>query len=97
MDPFNIVIKNGTEQLDLNIHPKDTGSYMVVYHGALVGEIFIGQGESWKAISANDLDAITYPIYKYDETSGHADMLLKQEIVQRIGAEIKGRVKVSLP
>ncbi|MCX2452353.1 hypothetical protein OQX61_13850 [Pedobacter sp. PLR] len=89
MDPFNIVIKNGTEQLDLNIHPQEAGSYKIVYHGALVGEIFIGQGESWEAISANDLDAVTYSGYEYDETSGHADMLLKQELVQSIGGEIK--------
>ncbi|WP_316839358.1 hypothetical protein [Pedobacter gandavensis] len=87
MDPFNIVIKNGNEQLDLNIHPQEAGIFKIVYHGALVGEIFIGQGGSWEAISANDLDAAT--IYEYEETSGHADILLEQEIVQSIGGEIK--------
>ncbi|WP_316752995.1 hypothetical protein [Pedobacter gandavensis] len=89
MDPFNIVIKNGNEQLDLNIHPQEAGGYKIIYHGALVGQIFMGQGGSWEAISANDLDIVTYPVYEYDETSGHADMLLEQELVQRIGGEIK--------
>lgn len=89
MDPFNIIIKNGNEQLDLNIHPQEAGRYKIIYHGGLVGDVFMGKGESWEAISAEEFDAVTYPIYEYHETSGHADILLEQEIVQRIGVEIK--------
>ncbi|WGQ10563.1 hypothetical protein QG516_02700 [Pedobacter gandavensis] len=89
MDPFNIMITIGNEKLDLNIHPEEAGSYKIIYHGALVGEIFMGQGESWEAISADDLDPFPHPIYKYDETSGHAGILLEQDVVQQIGEQIK--------
>ena len=42
MDPFNIIINAGGEQIDLNIHPQESGTYKIVYHGALIGEIFLG-------------------------------------------------------
>lgn len=94
MDPFNIIIKNQGTQIDLNIHPQEAGSYKIIYHGALMGEIFMGDGgENWQAISANDLDSGGYPIYENDETSGHADLLLDVRIVQMIGKEIKNTVK----
>jgi hypothetical protein len=51
MDPFNIVIRNGQQQIDLNIHPQETGSYMIIYHGTLLGKIFLvsQRPANWKA------------------------------------------------
>ncbi|ETZ24666.1 hypothetical protein [Pedobacter sp. V48] len=88
MDPFNIIITSHGEKVDLNIHPQEAGSYKVVCHGGLVGEIFMGKSGSWEAVSADDLDFGGYPIYEYDETSGHADLLLDEQVVQDIGQQI---------
>lgn len=88
MDPFNIIIKIDGRQTDLNIHPQEAGSYKVVFHGALIGEIFRGNEESWQAVTAEDLQPGGFPIYEYDETSGHQDILLDPATVQEIGKEI---------
>lgn len=87
MDPFNIVIKAQSEQIDLNIHPQDGANFKVVYHGGLVGEMFLDNGK-WEAVSADDLDTGGYPVYEYDETSGHADILLDQRVIAEIGREL---------
>lgn len=92
MDPFNIIIKYKGEQIDLNIHPQDADSYKVIYHGGLVGEIFMSDTGNWTAVSAEDLDSGGYPIYEYDETSGHTDLLLDEDIVKQIGMQISERV-----
>ena len=89
MDPFNIIISSKGEKIDLNIHPQEAGTYKIVYHGALVGEIFMGNdGENWEAITAEELEPGGYPIYEYDETSGHQDILLDKATVQEIGRQI---------
>jgi len=87
MDPFNIVIKAHGEQIDLNIHPQDGVNFKVVYHGGLVGEMFLDNG-NWQAVSADDLDSAGYPIYEYDENSGHADILLDEAVIAKIGREL---------
>lgn len=92
MDPFNIIIKTQGKQIDLNIHPQDADSYKVIYHGGLVGEIFIGKTGDWTAVAADDLDSGGYPLYEYDEASGHEDLLLDEDIVKQIGAQINQRV-----
>ena len=89
MDPFNIIISTGGEKIDLNIHPQEAGIYKIVYHGALVGEIFMGSdGENWEAVTAEELQPGGFPIYEYDETSGHQDILLDDATVQEIGRQI---------
>lgn len=89
MDPFNIIIKSGGEQIDLNIHPQETGAFKVVYHGALIGEVFMGNdGENWEAVTADQLEPGGFPVYEYDETSGHQDILLDHATIQAIGKEI---------
>ncbi|WP_316812126.1 hypothetical protein [Pedobacter heparinus] len=89
MDPFNIIIRAGGEQIDLNIHPQEAGSYKIVFHGALLGEIFMGSGgENWEAITADELEPGGFPVYEYDENSGHEDILLDHDTVQEIGRQI---------
>lgn len=89
MDPFNIIINAGGEQIDLNIHPQESGTYKVVYHGALIGEIFLGSdGKTWQALTADELQPGGFPVYEYDETSGHQDILLDEDTVQEIGRQI---------
>ncbi|RYF97749.1 MAG: hypothetical protein EOO02_20310 [Chitinophagaceae bacterium] len=89
MDPFNIIIKPAGRQVDLNIHPQEAGTYKIIYHGALLGEILMGSdGEIWEAITADELEPGGFPIYAYDETSGHQDLLLDQNVVDQIGKEI---------
>lgn len=89
MDPFNIIINTGGEQIDLNIHPQEAGTYKIVYHGALIGEIFLANdGETWQALTADELQPGGFPVYEYDETSGHQDILLDEDTVQEIGRQI---------
>lgn len=89
MDPFNIIIKSNGEQIDLNIHPQEAGTYKVIYHGALLGEIFMGsEGGNWKALTAEQLQPGGFPVYEYDETSGHEYILLDKETIQEIGRQI---------
>jgi hypothetical protein len=89
MDPFNIIIKIDGAQVDLNIHPQEAGTYKIIFHGALLGEIFMGnEGENWEAVTADELEPGGFPVYKYDETSGHQDILLDEALVQEIGRQI---------
>ncbi|MES2828816.1 MAG: hypothetical protein V4687_11690 [Bacteroidota bacterium] len=89
MDPFNIVIKPGNTQIDLNIHPQEAGTYKVIYHGALIGEIFMGSNEeAWEALTAEQMQPGGFPVYAYDENSGHEDLLLDDNVIQQIGKQI---------
>lgn len=89
MDPFNIVIKPGNTQIDLNIHPQEAGTYKVIYHGALIGELFMGSNEDiWEALTAEQLEPGGFPVYRYDESSGHEDLLLDKRVIQLIGDQI---------
>lgn len=89
MDPFNIIINVNGEQIDLNIHPQEAGTYKIVFLGALLGEIFMGSGgENWEVMTAEELEPRGRPIYEYDENSGHEDILLDDAIVQEIGRKI---------
>lgn len=89
MDPFNIIISPKGSQIDLNIHPQEAGTYKIIYHGALLGEIFMGSsGENWEAVTADALEPGGYPVYEYDESSGHQDLLLDEQVIQQIGREI---------
>lgn len=89
MDPFNIMISVSGEQIDLNIHPQETGNYKIIFHGALLGEIFKENGtENWEAMTAEQLEPGGFPVYEYDENSGHEDILMDAAAVQEIGRQI---------
>jgi hypothetical protein len=89
MDPFNIVIRVGTEQLALNIHPEGPANFKLALAGELIGEIFkSADGGSWQALpreqmqggDASELNTVT--------GSDAQDLLLDNQVVQRIGLEI---------
>ena len=88
MENFDVNINYKGEELTLNIHPEEAGSYQVIFHGALVGELFMGDSENWEAVPADDPEAENRPVYEYDETSGHVDMLKDDAVVQQIGRAI---------
>jgi uncharacterized protein YgfB (UPF0149 family) len=89
MNPFNIMIRIDGAQIELNIQPQEAGTYKIIYHGALLGEILMGNdGENWEAITADELEPGGFPVYEYDETSGHQDILLDHTVVQEIGRQI---------
>jgi len=87
MDPFNVIIKKDNKQIDLNIHPQEGGSFMVIYHGALIGEVFQGTA-GWEAVTADELQPGGFPVYEYDETSGHEDILLDAALIASVGQAI---------
>ncbi|HKG04991.1 MAG TPA: hypothetical protein VKB19_00960 [Pedobacter sp.] len=87
MDPFNIIIRENNKPIDLNIHPQEAGSFKVIYHGALIGEVFVGNA-GWEAVTADELQPGGFPVYEYDESSGHEEILLDKDIIQSIGRAI---------
>ena len=90
MDPFNIVIRSKEgKQIDLNLHPQEAGTYKVIYHGALIGEIFMGSNDrNWEALTAEQLEPGGFPVYQYDENSGHEYIMLDEKTIQEIGQKI---------
>lgn len=89
MDPFNIILDVQGEQIDLNIHPQREGAYKIIYHGMLLGEIFLeSDGQVWEAVTAQALQPVGFPVYENDETSAYQHILLDGEIVQHIGRAI---------
>jgi hypothetical protein len=93
MDPFNIIIRVENKQIDLNIHPQEASSFKVIYHGALLGEVFMSKA-GWEAVTADELQPGGFPVYEYDETSGHEDILLNNEIIQAIGQAISEQTNI---
>lgn len=45
-------------------------------------------GENWEAVTADQLQPGGFPVYAYDETSGHQDLLMDQKVIDLIGREI---------
>jgi hypothetical protein len=89
MENFKVNLIYKGEELTLDIHPEEAGSYQVIFHGALVGELFMKDAENWEAVPADVPEAGNRPVYEYDETSGHVDMLKDDEVVQNIGKAIQ--------
>ena len=89
MDPFNIVVRRAGKQLGLNIHPKGTWAYMVLFEGSLVGEVFIsGQGNLWEAVAASELLSGDYPSYPCDNSFDCEGIMTDRAMVNQIGGEI---------
>ena len=89
MEPFIITVGKGQAEIELHVHPQQAGSYKIIFHGALLGEILIDKGyKDWQAISADELQPGDFPVYAHDETSGHQDILLDDALVQEIGRQI---------
>lgn len=96
MDPFNIVIRRAGKQLGLNIHPKDSVGYMVLFEGSLVGEIFLdATGQIWGAVSASELLEGDYPDYPCDLSVDCEGLLSDTEMVDVIGREISKTLGMS--
>ena len=89
MESFTIKIWKEGEEINLNIHPQQAGTYKIIYHGALLGEILITRwSKKWETITADELEPGGFPVYEYDETSVHQDILLDHATVQEIGRQI---------
>lgn len=91
MDPFNIIVSLDGQKFDLNIHPQEPMVYKVLYHGGLVGEIFLtDDGQNWKAVSVKDLDPeLETPMYEYDGSIDDVQIILEGDHAQHIGEAIE--------
>jgi hypothetical protein len=95
MDPFNIVIRRNGKPLGLNIHPKDEVGFMVLFEGALVGELFLDeQGKTWGAISARELLKDGHAGYPCDESADCESLMFDKELINRIGREISNTLNL---
>jgi hypothetical protein len=89
MDPFSIVIRRNSKPLTLNIHPKDSTGFMVLFEGALVGELFLDeQGRTWGALSARELFKDGHKGQRCDVSVDCEGLMFDKELMNRIGREI---------
>lgn len=88
MEPFNIKIGYGANEVTLTILPAaDEGCYKVIYFGGIVGAIRTGV-DCWELIPEEELIAGELPFYKHDLNSGRINVVLNESTVDEIGEEI---------
>jgi len=89
MESFNIVIDIQNSTYSLTVQPEEAGTYKIIYHGALVGAITMGQSEGiWEALPVDELDPGIFPMYEHDAEKDEVRIVLDAETVKSIGAKI---------
>ncbi|TKC06702.1 hypothetical protein FA048_15990 [Pedobacter polaris] len=89
MNAFNILISRNNRLINLNIRPVGDIGFMVLFKGALVGELFLDeQGSAWGAISARELFKYGNIDYPCDESADCRGLIFDKELISRIGREI---------
>ena len=94
MKSFDIHINLEGKTVSLTIQPEEAGTYKVIYHGTLVGEITMGNtGENWEVIPIDQVNPGIFPMYEHDAAKSTGRITLDPETVQNIGKEISVNVK----
>lgn len=89
MEPFNIKIGYGDNEVTITILPTDNGYYKVIYYGAVLGAVrHDGHFEHWEAVPDEEIIAGDLPLYKHDLTADRLDIIVDDITAERIGEEI---------
>ena len=88
MEPFNIKIGYGANQVTLTIFPIDEYQYKVIYYGAILGAVKYDI-DCWESIPSEELEADDLPLYQHDVNSGRIYLILNEATVDEIGNEIE--------
>lgn len=88
MDSFNIIINISGQEIALTIQPEEAGTYKVIYHGMLVGEITMGE-DGWNAIPMDQVNPGIFPMYEHKADSDVPRLVLDKKIVAQIGEAIE--------
>jgi hypothetical protein len=88
MEPFNIKIGYGVNEVTLTILPIGEHQYKVIYYGAVLGGVkYIA--DSWEPIAQDNLEAGDLPYYHHNINSGNINVILDEATVDEIGEEIE--------
>jgi hypothetical protein len=86
MESFDIIIAVQDKDVSLTLQPEKAGTYKVIYHGMLVGEITSGEyGDSWHAVPVEEVEPGIYPMYEHDASKGIPRIVLDELTLQQIG------------
>ncbi|MHA4895246.1 hypothetical protein ACXZ1K_10865 [Pedobacter sp. PWIIR3] len=88
MEPFNIKIGYGVNEVTLTILPADNGCYKVIYYGGIIGAVKLDI-DDWELVPEEDIIAGDLPFYKHDLSSGRPNIILNEATVDEIGDEIE--------
>ena len=87
MDPFNIKLRYGRNELTLTILPAEEGIFKIIYYGAILGAV-IKQDHDWDLIPYDELSAGDLPFYTPNSEDERVEIELNEQIADRIGEEI---------
>jgi hypothetical protein len=87
MDPFNIKIKYGTQEVTLTILPTEEEYYKVIYYGAILGAVCF-DGEHWDQVPLEQIAAGDLPFYEPGSNGDRVEIEMTDYVIDRIGEEI---------
>jgi hypothetical protein len=87
MEPFNIRISYGTNEVTLTILPDDEGYYKVIYFGGILGAVCY-DGKDWDLVERDKISAGDLPLYEPGPVGERIEIELTDHVVDRIGWEI---------
>jgi hypothetical protein len=87
MEPFNVKIGYGANEVTLTVLPTNEKEYKIIYYGAVLGAVKYQQ-DCWELIPLADLEAGDLPYYHHDVNSGNINVILDDATVDAIGEEI---------
>ncbi|MEJ7558171.1 MAG: hypothetical protein WKF66_07665 [Pedobacter sp.] len=88
MEPFNIKIGYGDNNVTLTILPTSDQQYKVIYFGAILGAVKY-EADCWDLVSEEELQAGDLPFYRHDLNSDRANVILDEATIDEIGEEIE--------
>ena len=88
MDSFNITISVAGQDLALTLQPEEAGTYKVIFHGMLVGEITMSDN-GWDALPMDEVSPGIFPMYEHKADSAHPRIVLDAETVAKIGEAVE--------
>ncbi|MEJ5961683.1 hypothetical protein [Pedobacter immunditicola] len=89
MEPFNIKVGYGDNEVTLTILPTKEKYYKVIYYGGIVGAIrYMNDTDGWEVVPPEEVVAGDLPLYEPDLTGERLEVVLNDETVDEIGNEI---------
>ncbi|RZK76789.1 MAG: hypothetical protein EOO92_14040 [Pedobacter sp.] len=87
MEPFNVKIGYGSNEVTLTILPAGENYYKVIYYGAIIGAVKYDI-DSWELVPLEEVEAGDLPFYRHDVNSGKVNVVMNEATADEIGEEI---------
>jgi hypothetical protein len=89
MEPFNIKISVGDQEITLTILPFHQNCYRVIYFGGILGAIKLHQAdETWELLPHEEAIGDDLPPYTPNDDGNRIEITLDRKTIQKIGHEI---------